>query len=364
MKKLREEPLMYGVIMAGGRGTRFWPRSRTATPKQLLDIIGEKTMIQETVERISSLIPRERIIIVTGRECADGVQQQLPDIPKENILIEPVGRNTAPCICLAALWIQRRQPEATMVVLPADHYIGDKKTFCNCIEAACEAAQKNDSLVTIGITPNCPETGYGYIQYGDEVGHYHGRGVYRVKKFHEKPQLEKACEFLQGTFLWNSGIFVWKAATILEEIKTFLPDIYKVFLPVASSIGTAQFEQVLAAAYDSIEAISIDYGVMEKSVKVLTLRGEFSWNDVGSWSAIYDISAKDEQKNVVRGKVVAIDAERIVAYSPKKLTAIIGLKDVIVVDSEDALLICAKDRAQDVKKMVELLEEKGMKEYL
>ena len=356
---------MYCVIMAGGKGSRFWPRSRSALPKQLLDIFSDKTMLQETVQRIGGLVPAERIVIVTGREHAEAIYQQLSEIPRENILIEPIGRNTAPCICLAALWVEKKDPGAVMAVLPADHYIGNPQAFCRCLESAIDAALQLDALVTVGITPRSPETGYGYIQYGEETGAYKGLAVYRVQQFHEKPVLAKAREFLaQGNFLWNSGMFIWKAATILEEIKACLPEMYGTLAAVVPDLGTAQEQQAVDAAYQAIEGISIDYGVMEKSARAVILKGDFGWSDVGSWSAIYDISGKDAQENVVSGDVIAVDARGSLIYSPKKLTAIVGLDNIVVVETEDALLVCARDKAQDVKKVVDILEQQGKKKYL
>jgi mannose-1-phosphate guanylyltransferase len=356
---------MYCLIMAGGKGTRFWPRSRAALPKQLLDIFSDKTMIQETVERITGLVPAGRIIIVAGREHADEIYRQLPEIPRENILIEPVGRNTAPCICLAALWVEKKEPGATMAVLPADHYIGIPQAFCRCLESAVEAAGQLDALITIGIAPRSPETGYGYIQCGKETGTYKGQVAYRVQQFHEKPGLEKAREFLaQGSFLWNSGMFIWKAATILEEIKTCLPEMYGTLEAVVPHLGTAQAQKAIDAAYQNIQGISIDYGVMEKSRRVAILKGDFGWSDVGSWSAMYDISQKGAQGNVAHGDVIAVDARGSFIYSKKKLTAVVGLDNVVIVETDDALLVCAKDRSQDVKKVVDILEQQGKKKYL
>jgi mannose-1-phosphate guanylyltransferase len=351
--------------MAGGKGARFWPRSRAALPKQLLDIFSKRSMIQETVARVAGLAPPERIVIVTGREQAETIYRQLPEIPRENILVETVGRNTAPCICLAALWVERKAPGATMAVLPADHYIADPQAFCSCLESAVEAAQQLNALVTIGIAPGSPETGYGYIECGAETGTYRGQAAYRVERFHEKPSLEKAREFLaRGNVLWNSGMFIWKAAIILDEIKTCLPELYAELAAVAPQLGTPQEQQAIDGAYRAIEGISIDYGVMEKSRRAAVLKGDFGWSDVGSWSAIYNIAKKDMQGNVTQGDVVAIEAKGTLVYSPKKLTAVVGLDNIVIVETDDALLVCAKDKAQDVKKVVDELERQGKKEYL
>ncbi|MEI6125414.1 MAG: mannose-1-phosphate guanylyltransferase [Pseudomonadota bacterium] len=356
---------MYCVIMAGGKGTRFWPRSRAAAPKQLLDIIDEKTMIQETVSRVAGLVPKERIIIVTAKDHAADLHAQVPDIPERNILVEPFGRNTAPCICLAALKIKAASPDETMIVLPADHYIGNPPAFLRLLEAACAAAQQTGCLVTLGVTPDKPETGYGYIQCGAPAGSYGEKDFFRVTGFHEKPTLETARKFVaEGIYLWNSGMFVWKVSAVLAAIERYLPGIYEELAGAVPFLGKPEAGQALAAAYTAIESISIDYGVMEKADNVITVKGDFGWNDIGSWSAIYEIARKDAQGNAVRGKVIAVDSENILAYSPRKLTAVVGLKDVCIIETDDALLVCAMDRAQDVKRVVAELEKRGEKKYL
>lgn len=355
---------MYVVIMAGGKGTRFWPRSRTTSPKQLLDIVGEKTMIQETVERVLSMVSEDKILIVTNTEQAHQIALQLPDIPRSNIIEEPVGKNTAPCICLAATRVRAHDPDAVMVVLPADHYIGDPQAFRVCIGTSIEAARTSGALMTIGIAPIKPETGYGYIQFSQEPpGPF--KDVYKVKCFHEKPDLTTAEEFLrQGNFLWNSGMFIWKASAILSALKEHLPDIYSTLLPVEKCWGTSALKDAIETAYQNIAAVSIDYGVMEKSNNVYTMRGDFGWNDIGSWSAMYDISDKDFDGNSLRGDVVSLDSHNMLVYSPKKLTAIVGLQDIIIVETDDALLVCAREKAQDVKKIVDVLEKRGKRELL
>ena len=354
--------MLFAVIMAGGRGTRFWPRSRGAMPKQLLDITGDSTMLQQTVARIAPLVPTGNILIVTGAEQAALVRKQLPDVPAGNIIVEPVGRNTAPCICLAATKIYQQDPDAVMLVLPADHHIGNPDGFRACLKAAADAARETCALVTIGIAPIQPETGYGYIQYDKSRC---VSGAYRVARFYEKPDRERALRYLaQGNFLWNSGMFIWKASVILDAVKKHLPAMHDLLFPLKDIWGTPSITAAIAEAYGKVQAISIDYGVMEKADEVYTLVGDFGWNDIGSWSAIYDISAKDSSGNALRGDVIAVESENCMVYSPDKLIAIVGLKDIVVVETDDALLVVPRDRAQDVRRIVEELELQGRKELL
>jgi len=345
---------MFAVIMAGGRGTRFWPRSRGVMPKQLLDITGDSTMLQQTVQRISALVPLQNILIVTGVDQAVLAARQVPELPAENIIIEPVG--------LAATRIYRQDPDAVMLVLPADHHIGNPDAFRACLAQAATVARDTGALVTIGIAPAFPETGYGYIQYDKSCSK---NGACRVEQFHEKPNAERARQYLSdGNFLWNSGMFIWKASVILEAVKQHLPAMHDLLFPLHALWGTAGIEAAIADAYAKVQSISIDYGVMEKADEVYTLVGDFGWNDIGSWSAIYDISPKDAAGNALRGDVIAVESENCMVYSPNKLTAIIGLKDIVVVETGDALLVVPRNRAQDVRKIVEDLELKGRKEFL
>jgi mannose-1-phosphate guanylyltransferase len=356
---------MFAVIMAGGKGSRFWPRSREKMPKHLLDIQGERTIIRETVDRIRPLVPPERTLIVTGRSHAAELIRQLPEIPAENILIEPVGRNTAPCIGLAALHIQQRVPDAVMLVLPSDHRIGDEIAFRRVLAEAGKAAAVGNPLVTIGIRPTGPETGYGYIEQGDPVPAGEGGKIYRVRSIREKPPLEQAREFLrQGSFCWNSGMFVWKASTILMAIKRFLPELHEGLLQIREALGTKREEEIVGEVYSAQKAVSIDYGVMEKAEDVLVVPGDFDWSDLGSWDALWEVSEKDENGNAVRGSFIGIDAGASLVHSPGKLVAIVGVRDLIVVETDDALMICRRGRSQDVRKVVEILEKKGLKEYL
>jgi mannose-1-phosphate guanylyltransferase len=353
---------MYAVIMAGGRGTRFWPRSRGAMPKQLLDITGDRTMLQQTVERIAPLVPLQNILIVTGAQQAALVRVQLPDIPADNIIVEPVGRNTAPCICLAATKIYKHDPDAVMLVLPADHHIGNPDAFRASLTGAAGAARETGALITISVAPSQPETGYGYIQYDKSRC---VSGAYRVEQFYEKPDLDRARQYLaQGNFLWNSGMFIWKTSVILDAVKRHLPAMYDLLFPLKDLWGTSAIDAAIADAYGKVQPISIDYGVMEKADEVYTLPGDFGWNDIGSWSAIYDISAQDSAGNALRGDVIAVDSNNCMVYSPKKLTAIVGLKDIVVVETDDALLVVPRDRAQDVRWIVDELEKQGRKQLL
>jgi mannose-1-phosphate guanylyltransferase len=355
---------MFAVIMAGGKGARFWPRSREKMPKHLLDILSERTMIRETVDRIRPLIPAERTLIVTGKSHAAELIRQLPEIPPENILIEPVGRNTAPCIGLAALHILKRVPDAVMLVLPSDHRIGDEATFLRILQAAAGAALQGDPLVTIGIRPTGPETGYGYIEQGEHFSTSGADEIYRVRTIREKPPREQAESFLaQGGFSWNSGMFVWKASTIIEAIGQFLPDLQDGLIQIREAIGTDREEEVVGAIYAGQRAVSIDYGVMEKAKDVLVIPGAFDWSDLGSWDALWEVSEKDENGNAARGVFIGIDAADSLIHSPGKLVALVGVKDLLVVETKDALLICRRGRSQDVRKIVETLEKKGIASY-
>ncbi|MHB8092864.1 MAG: mannose-1-phosphate guanylyltransferase [Syntrophales bacterium] len=356
---------MFAVIMAGGRGTRFWPRSREKMPKHLLDIQSEKSLIRETVDRIRPLVPPERTLIVTGRSHAVELIRLLPEIPAGNIIIEPVGRNTAPCIGLAALHIQKRAGDAVMLVLPSDHRIADERQFRRVLEAAAVAAASQEALLTIGIKPTGPATGYGYLEAGELFSKDGDLPIRRVKSIREKPDLATAGEFLKnGEFLWNSGMFIWKASTILNEIARFLPDIYKGLTEIKSVLGGEDEAEVVERVYPSLPSVSIDYGVMEKAKDVLVIPGDFGWSDLGSWDALWEVSPKDERGNVVRGRFIGIDAGDSLVYSPEKLVAIVGVRDIFVVETKDALLICRRDRSQDVRKVVEKLEKEGLGEYL
>lgn len=357
---------LYFVIMAGGKGTRFWPVSRQKMPKQLLEITGKKSMIQETVDRVSTMVSNKQILVVTDQAHARELKKQLPKIPAKNVLIEPVGRNTAPCIGLAASHLIRRDPEAIMIVLPADHYIVDVKVFQKQMIAMAEVASQRNDLVTVGIPPTRPETGYGYIHIGNELEKANNEPVFEVKGFREKPNLETAEEFIKtGDFLWNSGMFAWKASVILMSLERHLPKLFRQLIRIRVAIGTDKEKSTLHTIYPELEEISIDYGVMEKAQQVSLIKGRFGWNDVGNWSALEDIWPHDEFNNTHKGKpVISINSKSSIVYSQKKLVALVYVEDLIVVDTDDALLICRKDKAQDIKKVVDKLDDLGYKKLL
>ena len=351
------------LIMAGGRGERFWPRSRQNMPKQFLSLTDDgKTMIQLTVERILPLVNMEDIFIVTNRSYKDLVREQLPDLPDENILCEPVGKNTAPCIGLGAVHIAKKYGDAVMMVLPSDHLIKYTSLFLNTLSDACEVAEQGGNLVTLGIAPDCPEPGYGYIKFQPEQTL--GR-AFAVERFVEKPDLETAKAYLASEqYLWNSGMFIWKTSTILKNLQTYLPETYRGLYKIGEAIGTPMEEQVLEREFQAFEAESIDYGVMEKAKNIYILSGAFGWDDVGSWLAVSRIKRSNELGNVVNGNVVTVDTRNTTIQGSEKLIAAVGLEDMIVVDSEDALLICEKDHAGDIKKVLENLKICNRTEYL
>ena len=351
------------LIMAGGCGERFWPRSRRNMPKQFLALTDDKkTMIQLTVDRISPLVRMEDIFVVTNRSYQDLVHRQLPELPEENILCEPVGKNTAPCIGLGAIHMEKRYGDAVMMVLPSDHLVKYTSLFLNTLSDACQIAEMGKDLVTLGIAPDSPETGYGYIKF--QPDQTLGR-AFAVEKFVEKPDLETAKAYLDSEqYLWNSGMFVWKVSTILEQLREHLPETYEGLRRIGAAIGTDQEEQALEREFRQFKSESIDYGVMEKAKDIYILSGAFGWDDVGSWLALGRIKRSDEFGNVVSGNVVTVDTKGTIVQGGDKLIAAVGLEDMIVVDSGDALLICEQGHAGDIKKVLENLRICNRTQYL
>jgi mannose-1-phosphate guanylyltransferase len=359
---------MYAVILAGGSGTRFWPLSRKKTPKQLISVFGGKSMLQRTVERIIPMKPK-RIFVVTNELQAEETARQLRDYQKEcriDIIEEPVGRNTAPAIGLAAAIIARHAPDALMLVLPADHFIAREEEFRRTVLKGREAAV-NGYLVTMGIVPDRPETGYGYIEADRDL---RGAGPYPVRRFVEKPSLEKAEEFVRAeNFYWNSGMFIWRADVILDSILTHMPELSGALDGLTFSTDIWELEDLkpqIGEIYAGIRSESIDFGVMEKAGNVMVIPADFGWSDVGSWRAIPEVLPAGDDGNVTLSarETLTLDARNCLVSAGDKIVALIGIDGLVVVDTPDSLLVCQRDRAQDVKKIVELLEQRGLKEYL
>ncbi|NFI51507.1 mannose-1-phosphate guanylyltransferase/mannose-6-phosphate isomerase [Clostridium botulinum] len=354
------------VVMAGGKGERFWPRSRKSLPKQFLSLTDDgKTMIQLTIERLKSLVNIEDVYIVTNKDYKKLVVEQIPGIPEENILLEPIAKNTAPCIGLAAMHIKKKYEDAVMLVLPSDHLIKYNEIYIDTLKEAVEVAKEDDNLITIGITPSYPETGYGYINFGRDENDIKRNNVYRVKRFVEKPNLETAKEYLSsGRYLWNSGMFVWKATTILDNFKEYLSDIYEGLDKIYNSMDTDNYNEILINEFSKFRSESIDYGIMERANNIYTIPGSFGWDDVGSWLALERINKSNDDGNVVKGNVITINSKNSIIQAQDKLIATIGMEDLIVVDTDDALLIANKDSTQEVKKIIENLKICNRIEYL
>lgn len=357
---------VFAVLMAGGVGTRFWPRSRSKTPKQVLQIVDSQSMIQATYQRLRGLVKPGQVLIVTNVEHHNIIKEQLPEVQDESFILEPMGKNTAPCIGLAAVHVLNADPTGIMAVLPADHLITNVEEFQRVIRLAAQFVAEHDGLVTLGIEPTGPATGYGYIQRGDKVSEIDGHFVYRVKTFAEKPNYETAVRFLKsGDFYWNSGMFIWKASTILKEIEENLPEIYEGLMEIKASLGKPNYAERVQDVYRRIRGISIDFGVMQSATDVYVIPTDMGWSDVGSWEAVYQIAKKDKNKNAGGCKeLVSLDSSENYVYSPEKLVALVGVKNLVIVDTGDALLICRKNRSEEVKDLVELLKKKGLEEYL
>ena len=349
------------VIMAGGRGERFWPKSRNSRPKQFLSLTSDgETMIQKTVKRLLPIVDMEDIYIVTNAAYKQLVLDQIKGLPEENILAEPCARNTAPCIAFASAVISQKYDDAVMLVLPSDHLIGYENIYISTLKKAIKVAEKDKNLVTIGITPTYAETGYGYINFGEECG-----DAFKVERFVEKPDKKTAKGYLaSGKYLWNSGMFVWKISSILANLKEFLPDIYEGAVRIGESFGTEAFEETLVKEFTAFASESIDFGVMEKADDIYALPGSFGWDDVGSWLAVERINETDDDKNYIDGDVIIVDSKRTTGCGGKRLVAAIGVRDIVIVDTDDALLVCAKDSAQDVKKAIAKLKEQGRTELV
>lgn len=362
----------YPVILAGGSGTRFWPRSRRKLAKQVLALDGKQTMIQKTMERLLPLGAEKDFWIITNEFVSQEIQRQLPLIPERQVVVEPEPRNTAPAIGLAAFLLHRQAPDAIIGMFPADHVIGDEKKFRKVLQRAAELAAKEDHIIVMGVQPSRAETGYGYIETGDKLE----SELFRVKRFTEKPNQQRAEEFVSaGNYYWNSGIFVWSARTLTRALREHLSETAPFLDEIAAAWDTKDFDRKFAQLYPKCENISIDYAVLEPrsakgehSSNLFCLRADFGWNDLGSWAALYEHHAahhKDEAKNVVEGKdAYAVNATGNYIYAPDKFVAAVGVSNLVVVETEDAILITTREHSQDVGKIVKYLNDKKLTELV
>ncbi len=366
---MKPNPHLYAVVLAGGSGTRFWPLSRHLYPKQLLRILGDKTLIQQTMHRILHCVPASQVLISTNSAQADSIRVQLAEWKEEishNFVIEPEARNTAPAIALAAIELVRRDPQAVMLVLPADHVIKGDRKFQAAVALGAKLAE-DGHLVTFGIKPVRPETGYGYVQPNRRARLASRGGLvgYPVGRFVEKPDAKTAARYLQaGNYYWNSGIFAWRASTILEELMRYQPAMARGLRKIGALMNSDAGGSAVAQVYRRLATVSIDHGVMERSSRAVMIPVDFAWSDVGSWSSLEEVAQRDQSGNVVSGRVVDLDSRDSILYADRRLVATIGLSGMVVVDTPDATLICPKDRSQDVKKVVEILKQQGAPEHL
>ncbi len=347
---------IYALVMAGGRGARFWPVSRRARPKQCVHLVPGDSLLRQTVDRLQPLVPPERILVVTGPEMLDAVREELPDWPDDNILVEPSGRNTAPCIGWGAVEVQRRAGgEAVMVALPADHEVALPERLREVIRAAAEAARTTNALIAVGVRPTHPETGYGYLEVGPEMGTWGGFSFHMVERFTEKPDIERARLFVSGgDHLWNAGIFVFTVDAVRDAFRTHLPD-------TALALEAVQRNpDRLAELWERFDAVSIDYGIMEKSRHILTVACDMGWNDLGSWNGVARLLPETEGGRGLAEAIAAIDAQDCIVHAPGKVVALVGVRDLVVVDAGDALLVVHRDRVQEVRDVLERLETRGI----
>ncbi|KZL89717.1 mannose-1-phosphate guanylyltransferase [Clostridium magnum] len=348
--------MLCALIMAGGKGERFWPLSTDEKPKQFLNLLGNETMIQMTVKRLEELIPIERVFVVTAKRYVELVREQLPNLPERNIIVEPVGKNTAPCIALSAFIINKCYGDASIVVLPSDHLIVDENKFRKTIDMANEFVENCDSaIVTLGMRPDRPETGYGYIKYSEIEKTLDEFEIRKVDKFEEKPDLDKAKRYLsEGNFLWNGGMFVWKCSTVLNLTKEYLCNTYEVLSEIAAA-SEEEFNKVLESKYHQVDSVSVDYGIMEKAKNIYVIPADFGWDDIGTWYSVERYREKDDNNNVCVGDIKNIEGSNNIVVSKEKPIVVVGLDDVFVVESDDIIFVGKKEdieRIKEIKKKV------------
>jgi mannose-1-phosphate guanylyltransferase len=363
----KDPKMLHALIMAGGGGTRFWPRSRQKKPKQFLNLVGERTLLQQTLDRIDVMAPAEQSWVITSAAHRDECARQLPELPAENIVGEPCGRDTAACIGLGAALIARRDPDASMIVMPADHVIEPAQEFRRAVQAGLQLVDEHPgALVTLGIPPTFPATGYGYIHRGESIGHRQGVGVFRVRSFREKPSFDAAHQMLAtGEYYWNSGIFLWKANTILRALEANQPAIYAAVQRIAMSWYTPERENVLRVEYEGLTKISIDFAVMEKAKEVLVVQAPYRWDDVGSWLALERMQPQDADGNTVLAKHCGIATKNcVIVGDANTLLTTVGVENLLVIQDGDAILVADRREEGTIKNLVDLLRKKGLEKYL
>jgi mannose-1-phosphate guanylyltransferase len=358
--------LLYAVILAGGVGSRFWPKSSASNPKQFLQIFGDRSLLQTTAGRVRPLIRQDCIYVVTNDRYFDKIREQLPDLPPENLIIEPEARETAAGIGLAAVKLARRDPQAVMAVLPSDHFIGSEQDFRRYLSWAAEFARTHKMLVTFGIRPTEPKTGYGYIKMDRLLVNDNGRRAYHVAEFTEKPDFDRALRFLQsGKYLWNSGMFVWRVQTILQAYRKHMPEMYRHLAHIYEILGTPDEKEIIRETYGKMEKLSVDYAIMEKANDVAVIPADFAWDDVGSWRSVERFLTHDNSGNIVNGLHVGIDTGRCIIESEDKLIATIGVRDLLIVQTERSILVADKERDQEIKDLVRRIEKnQNLREFL
>jgi len=356
---------LYTLIMAGGSGTRFWPRSKAVKPKQYLNLFGNESLLQSTIKRFSTFTDTDNIYVVSGKSQAEVLEQQTTMLPKANLIYEPVGKNTLPCIGLAAMFAERENPEGVMVVTPSDHLIENDELFRDTVLAAVKIAEDRDGIVTIGITPTYPATGYGYVMTEENITGVEKIKQFKVERFVEKPNETTASAYLkQGGFYWNSGLFVFKISVFLDAVKQFAPALYTDLRKIQADLDSPSFEETLDKIYRAVESISVDYGIMEHAKNIYLVEGNFVWNDLGSWESVYLTSEKDENGNAGSGESIIVDSKNSYIYSETGVIALVGLDDVIVVQDGNTTLVCKRDKAEEIKKVVDQLKAANKNQYL
>ena len=356
--------MYYAVILAGGSGTRLWPLSRQHYPKQALKLIGEKTMLQYAVERIAPLFPPDRIFVVTVAHHAAILQKQTPEIPTKNFILEPEGRGTASAIGLASIHLLAQDPEACMTILTADHFITETEHFCSVLTTA-EKIARDGNLITLGIKSSTPSTGFGYIKQGALLGEENGFPYFAVEQFTEKPDLVTAKKMVEsGNYSWNSGMFIWQASTILQEFERQMPDFYSQLMRVKAVVGSAEYKTVIEQIWPGIVKNTIDYGIMEGAKNGIVIPVEIGWTDIGSWGSLFNLLPTDSENNTFIGQHISIDTRDTLAFGGKRLVATMGVQDLVIIDTDDVVMVCSRDREQDVKALVELLKKTGRSQYI